>query len=112
MKSADHAVRTAVAVAISGALAHLGLFVLLHVIEPEYDPRWRFVSEYSNGQYGLDPATRQVTILERRLSTSIVRLSANPTRTCGRPLPRQRSILCRRMEVYLNCAWSRSPMRR
>jgi Protein of unknown function (DUF998) len=53
MKSADHAVRTAVALAISGAVAHLGLFLLLHVIEPEYDPRWRFVSEYSNGQYGL-----------------------------------------------------------
>ena len=33
-----------------------GLFVLLlvglHVIEPEYDPTWRFVSEYALGRFG------------------------------------------------------------
>jgi hypothetical membrane protein len=34
----------------------VGLFValvaLLHVIEPQFDPTWRFVSEYANGPYG------------------------------------------------------------
>ncbi len=30
-----------------------GLIILLHIIEPEFDPTWRMVSEYSNGQYGL-----------------------------------------------------------
>jgi hypothetical membrane protein len=34
----------------------VGLFVLLvallHVIEPEFGPMWRFVSEYSNGRHG------------------------------------------------------------
>jgi len=33
-----------------------GLFVLLlvglHVVEPEYDPTWRFVSEYALGRFG------------------------------------------------------------
>jgi len=28
------------------------LVALLHVIEPEFGPTWRFVSEYSNGAYG------------------------------------------------------------
>jgi hypothetical protein len=28
------------------------LVVLLHFIEPEFGPTWRFVSEYSNGRYG------------------------------------------------------------
>jgi hypothetical membrane protein len=34
----------------------VGIFVvlvaLLHVIEPQFDPTWRFVSEYSNGPHG------------------------------------------------------------
>ena len=30
----------------------IALVVLLHVIEPQFGPTWRFVSEYSNGQYG------------------------------------------------------------
>lgn len=28
------------------------LLLLLHVIEPEFDPTWRMVSEYANGEYG------------------------------------------------------------
>lgn len=28
------------------------LLVILHVIEPEFDPSWRFISEYELGQYG------------------------------------------------------------
>ena len=35
--------------ATGGAAA---ILVLLHVIESEFDPSWRMVSEYSNGQYG------------------------------------------------------------
>ena len=30
----------------------LTLFVLLHLIEPEFNPAWRFMSEYALGQYG------------------------------------------------------------
>lgn len=30
----------------------VAILVVLHLIEPEYDPTWRMVSEYSNGQYG------------------------------------------------------------
>jgi hypothetical protein len=28
------------------------VMVLLHVLEPEFDPSWRMLSEYSLGQYG------------------------------------------------------------
>ena len=45
--------RVTAARACAGAV---GLFVLLvallHVIEPEFGPMWRFVSEYSNGRHG------------------------------------------------------------
>jgi Protein of unknown function (DUF998) len=30
----------------------LTLFFLLHLIEPEFNPAWRFMSEYALGQYG------------------------------------------------------------
>ncbi|WP_347977156.1 DUF998 domain-containing protein [Microbacterium sp. ProA8] len=30
----------------------VGLIAILHVLEPEYDPSWRMISEYSVGQYG------------------------------------------------------------
>ena len=30
----------------------VGLIALLHVLEPEYDPSWRMISEYSVGRYG------------------------------------------------------------
>jgi Protein of unknown function (DUF998) len=29
------------------------LIVLLHILEPEYDPSWRMLSEYSLGRYGV-----------------------------------------------------------
>lgn len=35
------------AAGISGAL-----IILLHLLEPEYEPSWRFVSEYAGGPYG------------------------------------------------------------
>lgn len=49
--------RSSVRVTPSNACAGaVGLFVLLvavlHVIEPEFGPLWRFVSEYSNGRHG------------------------------------------------------------
>jgi Protein of unknown function (DUF998) len=31
----------------------VGLVVPLHVLEPEYDPSWRMLSEYSLGRYGV-----------------------------------------------------------
>ena len=31
----------------------LGLMALLHVLEPEFDPSWRTLSEYSLGRYGV-----------------------------------------------------------
>lgn len=37
---------------IATALA-VGLVVLLHWLEPEFDPSWRMLSEYSLGRYGL-----------------------------------------------------------
>jgi hypothetical protein len=39
-------------VAIGAAFAALLLLASLHVLSPEFDPTWRMVSEYANGQYG------------------------------------------------------------
>ena len=41
----------AVAALVSGGVT-VALVVLLHVLEPEYDPSWRMISEYSVGRYG------------------------------------------------------------
>ena len=47
-------------ISIAAAIYALGttalavvLMVLLHVLEPEFDPSWRRLSEYSLGRYGL-----------------------------------------------------------
>lgn len=39
-------------VAILGSLAVLVCLAALHGVSPEFDPSWRVVSEYANGQYG------------------------------------------------------------
>lgn len=39
-------------IALGGAAAFLALFAALHVLEPEFDPSWRFPSEYALGSYG------------------------------------------------------------
>ena len=45
---------TVAAVYALGAIAlSVGLVVLLHFLEPEFDPSWRMLSEYSLGRYGL-----------------------------------------------------------
>jgi len=38
--------------AIAAAVATLLLLASLHVLSPEFDPSWRMVSEYANGEYG------------------------------------------------------------
>jgi hypothetical membrane protein len=38
--------------AIATAAAVILLLVSLHVLSPEFDPSWRMVSEYANGQFG------------------------------------------------------------
>jgi hypothetical protein len=37
--------------AIGMSIAVLGLLVSLHFLSPEFNPAWRMVSEYANGQY-------------------------------------------------------------
>src|SRR6266536_1649173 len=44
--------RRAAAVAIISGSLFLALLVILHVLEPEFNPIWRFVSEYELGPYG------------------------------------------------------------
>jgi Protein of unknown function (DUF998) len=39
-------------VSVASAAAFLALLVALHVLEPEFDPAWRFISEYELGRYG------------------------------------------------------------
>jgi hypothetical protein len=43
--------RAATVAYLSSSLS-LVLIALLHIIEPEFDPSWRMVSEYANGAYG------------------------------------------------------------
>jgi hypothetical protein len=43
---------TAAFVAFAGAAATVLLLASLHLLSPEFDPRWRMVSEYANGHYG------------------------------------------------------------
>lgn len=38
--------------AIAASVAVLVILTSLHVLSPEFDPAWRMVSEYANGQYG------------------------------------------------------------
>lgn len=38
--------------AIAASAAVLLLLASLHILSPEFDPAWRMVSEYANGQYG------------------------------------------------------------
>lgn len=42
----------AASVAFAGAASTILLLAALHVLSPEYDPRWRMLSEYANGHYG------------------------------------------------------------
>jgi hypothetical membrane protein len=37
---------------LASASMFLMLLAILHALEPEFDPSWRFVSEYENGPYG------------------------------------------------------------
>jgi hypothetical protein len=39
--------------AIAAILASILLILALHVLKPDYDPAWRFLSEYSIGDFGL-----------------------------------------------------------
>ena len=38
--------------AIAATVIVLLLLISLHILSPEFDPSWRMVSEYANGQYG------------------------------------------------------------
>jgi hypothetical protein len=35
----------------TAAVAFLVLLAILHIIKPDYDPSWRFISEYLIGDY-------------------------------------------------------------
>jgi hypothetical protein len=39
--------------ALGASALAVGLIVLLHVLEPEFDPSWRMLSEYALGRYGV-----------------------------------------------------------
>ena len=41
----------AITALVTGGIT-VALIAILHVLEPEYDPSWRMISEYSSGRYG------------------------------------------------------------
>ncbi|HLZ58955.1 MAG TPA: DUF998 domain-containing protein [Ktedonosporobacter sp.] len=43
---------TAARISFAAAALFFILFAALHFLEPEFDPSWRFISEYELGQYG------------------------------------------------------------
>jgi hypothetical membrane protein len=50
--SAGLSPKTAACTAFFAATISFTLIALLHALEPQYDPSWRFVSEYATGPYG------------------------------------------------------------
>jgi hypothetical protein len=44
--------KTAARVSFAAASVFVVLLAALHVLEPEFDPSWRFISEYELGRYG------------------------------------------------------------
>ena len=53
-QSAMHGPQAAMAarVAAAGTMAVALIIVALHAIKPEFEPSWRFISEYAIGPYG------------------------------------------------------------
>ena len=43
---------TVARLSLGAVVTFLVLLVMLHIIEPEFDPSWRFMSEYALGNYG------------------------------------------------------------
>lgn len=43
---------TSAHVSFAAAAAFVVLLAALHFLEPEFDPSWRFISEYELGRYG------------------------------------------------------------
>lgn len=43
---------TAAMVAVGSGGSFIGLLILLHVVESDFDPSWRMISEYEIGRYG------------------------------------------------------------
>lgn len=44
--------KPAIYLAIAASAATLLFLICLHILSPEFDPAWRMVSEYANGNYG------------------------------------------------------------
>ncbi len=44
--------QTAARLSFATGVTALALLAALHILSPEFDPSWRMVSEYANGQYG------------------------------------------------------------
>jgi hypothetical protein len=44
--------QNAARLAFVGAAAFMVLLAILHVLEPEFNPAWRMISEYELGSYG------------------------------------------------------------
>lgn len=38
--------------AIAAGILYVFLLLVLHIVEPEFDPTWRFISEYALGRFG------------------------------------------------------------
>jgi hypothetical membrane protein len=86
MKNNIHPIKNLVLIAIYASSLALVLFLLLHIIMPEYDPSWRFVSEYANGQFGFimrftfllfSLATLATALLVNRIAVSKLGKSAS-----------------------------------
>ena len=60
----------AVTALVAGAIT-AWLIAILHVLEPEYDPSWRMISEYSLGRYGWVMRLAFVTMAIGLAATSV-----------------------------------------
>ena len=60
----------AITALVAGGIT-VGLIAILHVLEPEYDPSWRMISEYSLGRYGWVMRLAFVTMAIGLAATSV-----------------------------------------
>ena len=68
-------------ISVLSGLAFIVLLTLLHVIEPEFDPSWRFISEYALGRHGWVMALAFASLAVS--ATALLAAVLNQIRTVG-----------------------------
>lgn len=68
-------------ISLSSGVAFIALLALLHLIEPGFDPSWRFISEYALGRHGWIMSLAFASLAVS--ATALLLAIANQVRTVG-----------------------------